>query len=420
MNQYAMRRLDRWVGRPLCRLLTAWRYAMQRMPARASAKAAWNEPPRKVLFVKLAEMGAIVLALPAFEAARRRVGRENMYCVVLAGNREIHELVDVFPSENLISIRDRNLWAFAVDCLRLRRRCRREGIDTVVDLEGFTRISALLSYFSGAARRVGLHPFTSEGPYRGDLFTHRVAYNPYLHTSRQFLAMVEAIDETPQDEPLLKRCVSLEGFELPRFRPTADDAEALEQLMASAWGSPPRRPWIVLNPNLVDLLPLRSWPRENFVALARRLLDACPEASLWLTGLPDEQAASQRLAAEIGTDRVVSMAGRTTLRTLVTLIDAADLLITSDSGPAHMASLTATPTITLFGPETPRLYGPLGPRQQALWAGLACSPCFTGANFRHSPCEDNACMRHITVEQVAAKAFEMCPLLSQSTAQTTE
>ena len=53
--------------------------------------------PRKIAFVKLSEMGAILLAVPAFHAARSRVGSENLYCIVLAGNREVHELIDVFP-----------------------------------------------------------------------------------------------------------------------------------------------------------------------------------------------------------------------------------------------------------------------------------------------------------------------------------
>lgn len=406
-----MRRLDRWVGALMCRLLTWWRRAASFLRRESPA----GDGEEKILFIKLAEMGAIVLALPAFEAARRRVGRDKMFCVMLEGNREIHGLIDVFPQENLITIRDRGLWSFAVDCLRLMRRCRREGIDTVIDFEGFTRISAVLSYLSGASRRVGMHRFTTEGPYRGDLFTHRVAHNPSLHTSAQFLAMVEALDADPADVPLVKQRVTLPESAVRKFEPRPDEVDAVGRLLSERFGGLPPRPWIVLNPNLIDLLPLRSWPRENYAVLGRRLLDEQPTATLLLIGLADERHLSAQLAAEISADRAASLAGDTSLRSLVTLLTMADLLITSDSGPAHMASLTEISVIALFGPETPRLYAPLGPRQKTICAELACSPCFSALNYRRSACTNNVCMRAITVEQVMRAVHEVCPALSKAT-----
>jgi hypothetical protein len=58
--------------------------------------------------------------------------------------------------------------------------------------------------------------------------------------------------------------------------------------------------------------------------------------------------------------------------------------------------------VVLFGPETPKLFAGIGERTHALWAGLACSPCVNAFNDRNSTCRDNACMKHISVEQVFA------------------
>jgi ADP-heptose:LPS heptosyltransferase len=167
---------------------------------------------------------------------------------------------------------------------------------------------------------------------------------------------------------------------------------------------------VILNCNLIDALPLRRWPREHWKMLGRRILAECPKATLLLTGLAAERKLSEELAAEISSARAVSLAGDTdSLRSLVVLIALADLVVTSDCGPAHMAALTDTPIVSIFGPETPRLYAPLSPHNRSLWAGLACSPCLIALNHRKSPCRDNVCLQRVTVEQVHEAARLACP-----------
>ncbi len=416
MNEQASRTLDRWVGVPWCWLLTLWRRLADGLRGQRAA-----QPPQRILFVKLAEMGAIVLTMPAFETARRMVGRDNLFIVMLAANRQVHDLLQVFPSQNVWVIRDQSLFTFAIDIWRLMRHCRRERIDAVIDLEGFARVSAALSYLTGARLRVGLHRYTVEGLYRGDLFTHRVAVNYYQHASVQFLAMVEALATDPtrrEEQPLLKRVVSLGDYQLPSLVPTpAERDHALEMLAQVNGGDLPPRPWLVLNPNLIDLLPLRRWPEECWRELGRRLLVAHPQATLLLTGLPAERDVSQALARQIDPKRCLSLAGETeSLRALVVLFAECGLLITSDCGPAHMAALTDLPIVSIFGPETPQLYAPLSPRNLSLWAGLACSPCLNAFNHRHSACRNNVCLQSISVEQVFAAAARQLPELAPAPA----
>jgi len=409
MNERTLRRLDRWVGIPLCWLLTGLLRLARWLGLTAHPAAA---PPRKILFVKLSEMGAILLTMPAFEAARARVGVDHLYCLMLAENRDVHDLVGFFRPENLLLIRDRNLPTFAFDVLRALARCRREGIDCAIDLEGFSRISALLVALSGARIRVGADRYTAEGLYRGDLLTHGVSHNYYHHASVQFLTLVKALDAAPGETPLLKQAVSLDGYRLQRFVPTAQESADVERILRMRCGAPHRAPLVVLNCNLIDQLPLRRWPRANFVELGRRMLAASPDATIVLTGLAAERPASEELAREISPARCVSLAGDTTLRGLVALLAGADLLVTSDCGPAHMAALTGVPILSIFGPETPLLYAPLTPNNHSLWAGLACSPCLHAFNHRSSACRDNVCMRSVTVEQVYALAQRLCPALA--------
>lgn len=160
------------------------------------------------------------------------------------------------------------------------------------------------------------------------------------------------------------------------------------------------QPIVILNPNASDLLPLRKWQTEKFKALAERILASYPSALIVLTGAPSERDAADRLCREMGSARVISMAGQTSLRELLTLYSVADVLVTNDSGPGHFSALTPIRAIVLFGPETPRLFGPLTPASTVIWKELACSPCVSVFNHRLSPCANNVCMQSITVDEV--------------------
>ena len=89
------------------------------------------------------------------------------------------------------------------------------------------------------------------------------------------------------------------------------------------------------------------------------------------------------------------------------LYNLSEVLITNDSGPAHFAALTPVDVITLFGPETPALFGAPTPRSSPIWLGLACSPCVNAYNNRQSPCHNNLCMQGITVDRVFEEAVKV-------------
>jgi len=76
------------------------------------------------------------------------------------------------------------------------------------------------------------------------------------------------------------------------------------------------------------------------------------------------------------------------------------VLVTNDSGPGHFSSMTHITSIVLFGPETPAVFGPLGPNTRIVRSDLACSPCVNAFNHRFSPCNNNVCMQMIEVEEV--------------------
>lgn len=387
-----LQRTDRWIGVPLCAVLTFVKKVVER-----SAQP-FPRQLRRILFIKLAEQGSTVLAYPAMQRAAEMVGRENVYFGVFEDNRFVLDAMEIVPQENVITVATNSLFGLLLSTLRAVIRWRKIGIDAVVDLEFMTRFSAIVAFLSGASSRVGFHTFFGEGPYRGDLMTHRLLYNPHLHTSQIFDAMVEALMRDPETLPTFDfRPPSNQTF--AKFSPRPSETAEINNFLQRENPSLGSAPLVLLNPNASDLLPLRRWPPSRYVELARRLLASYAELFLGFTGAPGEASVVNRLAREVASDRVIPLAGKTTLRQLLVLYSRSEILVTNDSGPAHLASMTRCHVLTLFGPETPALFGATSPNASVLWAGIACSPCVNAYNSRQSVCRNNLCMQAITVDQ---------------------
>ena len=236
--------------------------------------------------------------------------------------------------------------------------------------------------------------------------THRLLYNPYIHTSQNFQLMVEALEQDPEKLPTFGGKIPASDAVSPQFMASPLVQKEVRAILRSEIDQADKVPLILLNPNASDLLPLRKWPTDRYIDLAKRLLERFTEVNIGMTGAPDEAEAIGRVASQVGSARCFSLAGKTTLPQLLVLYSLSELLITNDSGPAHFASMTPITVITLFGPETPMLFRALTPRAIPIWMQLPCSPCVNAYNNRQSPCRDNICMKSITVEHVFTVACQ--------------
>jgi len=402
MRVETMRAVDRWLGRPLAWLLTRVRSVVGDAAPPAAADV------KNVLFVKLSEMGALVLSTPAFAEARRVFPNAQTWLVCFDENAEIAEIAGGFPRERIVAVKPGGALGTMRGLLSAIFRLRRERFDVIVDLEYFSRVSTIFAFLAGGKVRAGFHRFESEGLYCGDLYTHRAAWNPYLHVAQLYVVLVRAAAADPRNEPLLKeRAPEMSELTFPRFSPSDRDLHAVRGALAAA-GVPAGAPLLLVNPNSSDLLPLRRWPETHFVDLCRRLVARRPDAWVVLTGAPHEAALADRIlhaVREGGDARCASVVGKTSLCELLALFTIAEVLVSADSGPPHFAALTEIRGVTLFGPETPSLYGPVNERNVALSAGLACSPCIHAWNRRVSTCTDNQCMRRISPDDAADAAL---------------
>ncbi|NDC36733.1 MAG: glycosyltransferase family 9 protein [Proteobacteria bacterium] len=392
MQLSLMQGIDYWVGVPLCFLVTQFEKLRELVLPRKKG------PVKKALFIELSEMGSTVIAYPALRAAVERLGAENVYFMIFARNREGVDLLRVLPREHVITIDDTSLPNFFLTTAQAIFRCWRLGLDGVVDLEIFSRCTALLCWLSNARVRVGLSTFKNEGLYRGGIFTHPVHYSPHHHMSVVYSALAAALFEPAEEAPLLKRKIAPESLGLPQFEPIPQARENIAPLLPDA-----SRPLVILNPD-PGLLPLRAWPTGHFKALAQQIVKLNPAVVVGVTGVKRSGHLAKEILDGLPSANALDLTGRTAnLEELLAVLDHAKVLVTIDSGPAHFSGLVSVHRIVLFGPETPALYGPLGNNVTNMFAGLSCSPCFSAANHRTSVCTNNRCLQEISVASVLAE-----------------
>ena len=405
MNLHTQRLIDRWLGQLLCALVSLW----VRLSMVLGKSATLSPQPKNILVILLSEMGSIVLAGPMFAELRRRYPTASIHVLQLKKNQEVSQLLQLTAPEFLHSIDDRSGLRLVRDILRVSAAMRSLRIDAVIDCELFSRVSSLLSFASGAPVRVGFTPHTQEGLYRGSFINHAIPYNPYQHISKQFLSLVDAL--TGQGMPRNKSAptiampkttelsVAFEAHELAAYREKLyHDHPLLAQrklVLVYAGGG---------------ILPERAWPAAHYARVAQGLCHA--GLAVGLIGLKDDAQLAKDLQTQTGSPYCIDLTGYTrSIRELLMLFHAAELLITNDGGPGHFACLTPIQTMVFFGPETGKLYGPLGSRNTVIESGISCSPCLSAYNHRLTFCDgDNQCLKRIAPDPVLDAALQFLNL----------
>jgi len=383
--------IDRWIGTAICALLAVVK--------RRSPETLASGDVGKVLLLKMWGMGSIVLASPLFEQIRGRYPRARIDFVTLRENAPILELYPQLEKTFTIDL-GRGIPRFLLDTVGTIQAIRRERYDVILDLEFFTRFSAIFSLFARARRS---HGFSAKGKWRGRLHDVEVPFNAYNHVAQNFLDLLQGDPMDPVDEVLVTRADALPGVRAPQR--AWDNCERILR-EDPAWK--PHDPIVVVNPNAGDMALERRWPPEQVAELLRHLC-AQRRVNVVVTGSKAEREYVESVVAASGTpQRILNLAGLISIVELVALFEHAAVCITNDSGPLHIAAAAGTATVALFGPETPTLYGPLrsrdAQRHVVHYQRLACSPCMFVHDNKVLSCwfAQAKCMTGITPKAVLA------------------
>lgn len=140
----------------------------------------------------------------------------------------------------------------------------------------------------------------------------------------------------------------------------------------------------------------KCWLQDRFTQVAEKLLED-PNVMVVFVGSFEQEELIKNICRPLS-QNAINLAGETSLMELACLISLADVFVTNDSGPMHMAAALETPLVALFGSTDPRVTGPYDNESAVIWQRVSCSPC-----FKRKCNKDFSCMKNISVDHVLEK-----------------
>ncbi len=322
----------------------------------------------KVLFFKPGAIGDTLQALPALKALRRSYPSAHVTAVVSPG---LQSLLQGSPDIDTVLVFDKSrLKNNVAELIGFGARLRTERYDLFVDLQPSLR-SFILRRICGAKRTL--------------VYRKEKRIKPggkRMHAVENFLETLAPLGIAgPADD------ISLTiGPE-----PTAEAGRFLQERNLGG-----ENPLIALNCGVGAARPARNWFPERFAELADRLTDELHAGVVFIGG-PEDRDLVQGV---IGTmrNRAHGAAGVLSLAATAALLARCSCLVSSDTGPLHLATAVGTPVVGLYGSTDPRRTGPFGRGHQVLIEGLPCVPC----EEKHCPRDTRECMEALTVHRVFA------------------
>ena len=387
------RAIDRWIGVPFCIIFSAL-MPFKRLWIHLFHKK--SSVPQRILVIKLVEIGAVIHAYPFFKKIEEEFPSAEIYILTFAKNLEVFELFkESTHIKKIILISEDGLIPMLTDSIRALWSLFCIKVDVTVDLEFFSRASALLTFFSGAAKTVGFYAYGFEGLYRGNFLSHKVSYNPLVHTAVNYLSLANAIKTTVKNSPEVDQFFDKSSLIFPTYHSVKEVRQSL-----ASFQIPQNKRLFLMNTGEGNI-PLREWPLINFRILAEGILKD-EENILLLVGTKDARLKAEELMTQLKHERMFNYCGQTNLKQLMEIFLIGHALIANDGGLGHLAMLTPIKKYILYGPETPQVFSPLGPHTHVFYSNWPCSPCLSALNHRNSLCRDNKCLKAINPQDVLA------------------
>lgn len=392
MNFDQMKLVDYLVGGLLCALIGFTRRVFFPVdPARKVAAL----PVRSITVLKFLGMGSILQSAPTMAALRERFPQARITLVTSRENQAFCELLPYF--DEIMTVELARPFALLSDLVRTLRKLRAAGQDLLIDLEFFSNFSGFYSAMAGATWSIG---FATPKSFRNWIYCEVVSFDHGRHISEIFYKVARALGLPPR--PVAGARVLRDSLADGTLRMDRAAGERALDAALARLGVPDDGPLLVVNVNAGPLNLNRRWPLNAFAALIKDLL-AREAGTIVLIGGGSEVAHVSDLMLRLP-DRacVFDASGQLSIYELILLLARADLYLGNDSGPLHLAESLGKRTVSFFGPETPRLYGPTGSEHLVFYKELPCSPCLNVYNQKSSDCGDNQCLKQITVEEVIA------------------
>jgi heptosyltransferase-1 len=336
--------------------------------------------PVEILIVKLSAIGDVVHTLAFLDVLHQNFPRAKIDWVVEEGAQGIIEghpvirrvILSKRKSWGRRFVQDRRFGQVFREILFFIKELRHDRYDVVIDLQGLLKSGVLVGFSRGnrkvgmAGAREGASLFLKEPPVGVNYHQH--AIDRYLEVAGYLGCRWDRWDN--------------------RIPVSVTDQCAIDQLLEGDGF----RGGDLLAINPMAKWKTKLWEPELFAALGDRILQDF-SCQIVFTGSQDDRPVIENISSKMK-NRPLNFAGRTSLKALASLYGRCRVLVTTDTGPMHMAAAMGCSVVALFGPTSPLRTGPYGSRHRVITSGAACSPCFK------KTCDEWSCMRDITVDTV--------------------
>ncbi len=340
-------------------------------------------PFKTIAVCKFRGLGSIVQATPLLQTLRRQYPDARILFITTPANKQMLSKIPIV--DEVILLDDKTMGGLIKGIIPFVWTLFRKKIDLYIDLEVYSNFSSVVTALTNAQNRFGY--YLKESNYRMGIYTHMMYYNSAVPISEVYMQWSRLLQVKEEIHSLYEFQTSVAAFPKAEEGLTATDR------------------YLVINPNASDLRIERRWPAEGFVQLIQLLLQQYPAYKILLVGAPNEREYVDTIYQQVVHDRVLNMAGRTSMEELICLLKQAAVVITNDTGPMHLAFAVKAPTVALFGPCSPRQYG-INDNAAIVYKNVYCSPCVH--EFRIPPClGNNQCMKLISVAEVMEKVTDM-------------
>lgn len=351
-----------------------------------------NVQPRRLLIIRLDLIGDLVLSMTVVRALKRAYPGAEIDLLALPSSALI-----VSDDPNLAQVipYDPNVWRRPKAFFQPRnwrttfqviRRLRSRRYDIAVSV--FGNWAAMLAVASGAKRRVGFGRESYPGFMTDSVPGGHWRSGERLHEVDYCLKLAQAAGAAVSDED-----------RIPRLYVSQKAASELKTLLDNL-GIRQDKPLIACHVASNNGQSKR-WPILYWVRLLDRLIGEW-EAQVVLTGAPGDLPLVDRITKRMQRT-ACNLAGKTSLPQLAALLQRADVVISGDSGPMHIADALDTPLIAIHGPTDPAQFGPVSPAATVLKSGIWCSPCYNMKDPADCRYYTTQCMKNIT----PARVFEV-------------
>lgn len=346
-----------------------------------------------ILIVKTSAIGDVIHTLPSLWSLRSSFPAGRITWLV---EESAADLLLGHPALDRVLIARRKTWlndfragrwfrAFS-GFIRFVKELRDTRYDLIIDFQGLLKSAAWVLLAKGV-RKAGFGPGME-------------------HAEHSYLALNERVPAVEMDQHAIDRSLQLLkslGISPADLRFTVpvtarQESEAVSLLRGGGVQEHDRL--VAVNP--MARWPTKLWEPQSFAALADRL--EAEGIRVVFTGGPSDRMALDEIE-RLMTGPMRRLDGRTSLTVLAALYRRAQVVVTTDSGPMHLAAAVGTPVVALFGPTAPWRTGPYGPNHIVIRADLSCSPCFKKQCLT-TLYEERACMKRLTVDQVTRAVLE--------------